>query len=269
LARYYEAGLQSLGETSALRPSQKVRRRWIDALVNAPPLRWWLRNPVSRASFLLTVAYLMRDRDVKLRVYPGVAQMLAMPVIFLVRDPTVDGAGGFGAAFGAIYLGLIPLMALNLLQYSQQWQASDLFRAAPIAGPAQLCHGARRAVLCFLTFPLLLVFTLVAWWMTGGEKSQLLLFLPGIIALPVYALVPSLGGGGVPLSLPIEEAKGAKRGLTMIVVMLVSAPLAGVAIWAKHGGWLQWFLTSEALLAITIYAGMRVGLARVRWRSLE
>jgi len=268
LARYYEAGLQTLGDTPSVKPSQKTRRRRFGALVNAPPLRWWLRNPVSRASFLLTAAYLMRDRDVKLRIYPGVAPMLAMPVIFVLRDPTRSG-GGFGTAFGAIYLGLIPLMALNLLQYSQQWQASDLFRAAPISGPAQLCHGARRAVLCFLTLPLLLLFALVAWWITGEDRSQLLLFLPGLIALPVYALVPSLGGRGVPLSLPIEEAKGAKRGLTMVAVMLVSMPMAGIALWAKRGGWLQWFLAGEVILAAGIYAALRAHLARVRWRSLE
>jgi ABC-2 type transport system permease protein len=38
LARYYEAGLQRLGDAPSLRPSQKTRRRWLDAVVNAPPL---------------------------------------------------------------------------------------------------------------------------------------------------------------------------------------------------------------------------------------
>jgi ABC-2 type transport system permease protein len=37
-------------------------RRWADVLADAPPLRWWLRDSVSRASFLLVTAYLARDR---------------------------------------------------------------------------------------------------------------------------------------------------------------------------------------------------------------
>ena len=88
-------------------------------------------------------------------------------------------------------------------------------------GPAQLCHGARRAVLCLLTLPMLMIVGLIVW-LLRGELSQLILFLPGLIALPVFALVPSIGGKGVPLSLPADAAKSAGRGLNMILVMMIS-----------------------------------------------
>jgi hypothetical protein len=39
------------------------------------------------------------------------------------------------------------------------------------------------------------------------DNSTLLLLLPGMLALPVYALVPCLLGEAVPLSKPTEEAK--------------------------------------------------------------
>jgi hypothetical protein len=194
---------------------------------------------VSRAGFLLTAAYLLRDRDVKLRVYPGLAPMLVMPILFLVQDRGRDGGGAFGGAFAGVFLGLIPVLGLTLIQYSQQWQASDLFRAAPIAGPAPLCHGARKAVLCLLTLPVLLVFGVIAW-VLRGQASSLALLLPGIIALPVFALLPNLGGKGVPLSLPTEEAKSTNRGSLMIGVMVVSGLLSAVASWAWSGGWFGW-----------------------------
>src|SRR5262249_41752939 len=149
-------------------------RRWLDIAVNAPPLRWWLRDPVARASFLLTAAYLARDRDVKLRVYPGLAPMLVLPFIFLFSSGGVY-AGGFGVAFSGCYLGLMPLMGLNLLQYSQQWQAADVFRSTPLRGPASVFHGARRAVLVFLTLPLLVVVALLAMFMTHGSSQLFLL----------------------------------------------------------------------------------------------
>ena len=167
-------------------------------------LRGELRRPLERE--------LVRDRDTKLRIYPGLAPMLAMPFIFLVRDFSGGAAGGFGVAFAGGYLGLIPLLGLGLLQYSQQWQASDLFRAAPLSGPAPLCHGARRAVLCLLTLPVLVLFGLIAW-AVQPDSSTLALLLPGVIALPVYAMIPCLGGKGVPLSIPTEEAKSAGRGM--------------------------------------------------------
>jgi ABC-2 type transport system permease protein len=267
LARDYEKGLQMLGETLSQRPKRNAQRRWLDALVNAPPLSWWLRDPVSRASFLLTAAYLMRDRDVKLRVYPGVAPMLVMPLIFLIQDRS-HGSGGFGVAFSGFYLGLIPLLAIKLLQYSQQWQAADLFRAVPILGPAPLCHGARRAVLLLLTLPVLFFFALIAWLMRS-ESSHLLLLLPGLVALPVYALIPSLGGHAVPLSVPTEEGKSAARAVSMIVVMIISAVLAGLSLWAWSTGWFAWFLLVETILAIGVYFGLRASLTAARWQPME
>ncbi|MEO6033821.1 MAG: hypothetical protein ABIQ35_01050 [Verrucomicrobiota bacterium] len=268
LAKDYESGLQSLGE-SVSRPKKAGGRRWVAAMVQAPPLKWWLRDSVSRAAFLLTAAYLFRDRDVKLRVYPGLAPVLVMPLIFLLqsrRGGVHDG--GFSVAFSGAYLGLIPLLGLSLLQYSQQWQATDLFRAAPMVGPIALCHGARRAVLCILTLPMLSLFALVAW-LVPGDATRLLLLLPGIIALPVFSLIPSMGGKCVPFSLPTEEAKSAGRGLTMIGVMIASFALAGLTAWSWSGGWFWWLVLVETIVGVIIYAMIRASLASVRWPPME
>ena len=271
LAHDYGAGLQTLGETRAAKKPKAGRRRFLDVLVNAPPLRWWLRDSVARASFLLTTAYLVRDRDVKLRVYPGVMPMLIFPLIMLMPSHGASAGpmgGGFAIAFAGVYLGIIPCVALNLLRYSQQWQAADLFRVAPMAGPAALCHGARQAVLCFLGFPLVGLVALAAWFI-GHGTAQLPLLLPGIIALPVYALVPCLGGDAVPLSMPTEEAKSAGRGVLMIGVMALSDILAGVAIWAWTQGWFNWLLLIESIVVIITYWWMRSAIASARWTSLE
>ena len=170
LARDYQSGLQSLNETVSKRPRNSFRRRWMDAFMGLPPLRWWLRDPVTRAAFLLTGDYLMRDRDVKLRIYPGLAPIMIMPLVLMVRPRGGDAGGGeFGIAFAGAYVGLVPMLGITMLQYSQQWRAADIFRAAPIAGPAPICHGARRAVLCILTIPTLVLFGLLVCLMQGAE----------------------------------------------------------------------------------------------------
>ena len=268
LARDYGTGLQILGETSTLRPQRRGRRRWLDVLVAVPPLRWWLRDSVSRAAFLLTAAYLFRDRDVKLRVYPGVAPMLVMPVLFLVQDRGKGGEGAFGGAFAGVFLGLIPVLGLTLVQYSQQWQAADLFRAAPLAGPAPLCHGARRAVLCLLTLPVLLLFGVIVW-VLRGHVSSLAMLLPGVIALPVFALLPNLGGKCVPLSLPTEEAKSASRAAIMIGVMIAAGILSGLAAWAWSSGWFGWLLLVELVVVSVIYVGLRASISAAKWPPME
>lgn len=275
LARNYETGLQTLNESRSA-PVTRGGRRWMDVLVKTPPLSWWLRNSVARASFLLTAAYLMRDRDVKLRVYPGLAPLLVMPVIFLLQEThprhySSGGAepfGGFGVAFAGAYLGLIPFLALRIIRYSQQWQAADLFRVVPLSGPMALCHGARRAILCFLTVPLLLVFGgLVV--LLGRGSAHLPLLLPGIISLPLYGLAACLGGKAVPFSLPADAADSTSRGLSMILMMLISALLAGAATVAWHYGVFKWFLLIEALVVAGIYAALRAILWETRWAPLD
>ncbi len=270
LARDYETGLQALNETVSTRVRKRNHRRWLDWLVNVPPLSWWLRDPVARASFLLTAAYLIRDRDVKLRVYPGIAPVLILPFIFLLQNHHhgVSDAPGFGVPFSGIYLGMVPLFGLQLLQYSQQWQASDIFRVAPISGPAQLSHGARRAVLCLLAVPLLLLVGLMVWLMVGN-LSQLVLFLPGLISLPVFALIPALGGYGVPLSRPTDAAKSASRGLNMMLVMVVAFGLAQLASISWSQGWFGWLILSETVVAVGVYSILRLAVARKRWTADE
>jgi ABC-2 type transport system permease protein len=271
LAHDYGAGLQRLGELAPTRSPRAGHRRWIDVLIDMPPLRWWLRDSVARASFLLTAAYLVRDRDVKLRVYPAIASYMVMPVILLAQGHGSGplGIGGFGIAFSGAFLGMIPMLALSLLQYSQQWQASDIFRAAPMPGPASLCHGARQAIVCFLAMPTIGISALVVWVLSHRQGLPLLLLLPGIVAMPVYALIPSLGGKAVPLSLPNEEAKSASRGLHMIGAIFISLALSGLAVWSWSTGWFSWFLLTESILAIGLYAVLRRSLDNVRWPSLE
>jgi hypothetical protein len=271
LAQDYQAGLQTLEESAPRRAPKRGQRRFLDRLVDMPPLRWWLRDPVARASFLLTTAYLTRDRDVKLRVFPALAPNLVLPFIFAIKGftgPDLPGFAGFRIAFVAAYLGIIPMFALGLLQYSQQWQASDVFRCAPIVGPGAICAGARRAVLCFLVLPLAVIFTLIVW-LGHRHSSEVLLLIPGIIALPVYALIPHRGGAAVPLSIPSDEAKSVSRGLSMFGGIMGSMALSGVSLLAWSTGWFWPFVFVELIAAIVVYVALRRSIANVRWQPLE
>ena len=270
LARDYEIGLQTLNESVSRRARRGDSRRWIASIIDRPPLRWWLRDPVARASFLLAAAYLIRDRDVKLRIYPGIAPMLVVPLVFLMRGSGDEafGRSGFGIAFIGGYLGLIPLLGLSMLQYSQQWRAADIFRAAPLLGPGAVCEGARRAILLFLTLPVAAIFLLIAWLASRGA-APLPLLLPGLVAVPVYSLIPNVGGPAIPLSHPAEDAKSVGRGLIMVAVMMISFALSGLAAWSWSAGWFWRFVSIETALAIGLYAILRRGLANAKWQSME
>jgi hypothetical protein len=271
LAGNYETGLQRLSETTARQPRGRAGRRWIDQLVDSPPLNWWLRDPVSRASFLLTAAYLVRDRDVKLRVYPSLAPILVLPLIGLVQGMgrgLQAGGNEFQIAFSGAFLGIVPMFALSLLQYSQQWQASDIFRAAPMLGPNSLCSGARRAVLLFVGFPTTVLLVLLVW-LVYRDAAHLELLLPGLIAMPVFALVATARGNAVPLSHPTEEAKSANRGIAMIASIFGAMALSGVASAAMIFGFFWWLIAFEIVASIGLCAVLSLLSSDVKWTSME
>ncbi len=270
LARDYTSGLQALGETPVRRPAKRARRRWLDVLANRPPLSWALRDPVSRASFLLTAAYLARDRDTKLRFYPGVAPMLVIPVVIFIGNSrhTASGGGAFGLAAVGAFLGVIPLVGLSVLQYSDQWQASDVFRLAPVHGPDPVCHGARQAILWLFAVPGLLACAAMTW-LIRRDAAQVLLLLPGAIALPIFCLWPHLGGKGVPLSQASETARSAGRGLTMIGAMLASMAISAFGLLAWNHDLFPWFIAVECVIVLGVHQGLRSILRRTGWPSIE
>jgi hypothetical protein len=280
LAASYERGLQTLRQAAPPKPSKepsegKTGRGWLHALLDAPPLSWWMRDPVERAAFVLSASYLLRDRDVKLRIYPGIAPMLVMPVIFLFQEfgkaqQPHESTSGFGLAFAGVFVGVVPLLAMDLMRYSQQWRAADLFRAAPMNGPGALCQGARRAVLLILTLPLLVALGIFAWFMSRHDSVRLLLLVPGVLLIPIYSLIPCLGANpAVPLSHPTEEAKSASRGVVMILAMMASALMSGIAIWAWSTGWFGYFLLAEAVVVLIAWQAMSARVRRSRWRATE
>ena len=165
--------------------------------------------------------------------------MLVMPLVFLFQGR--QAMEGFGTAFSAGFLAAIPLITLDLLQYSQQWQASDIFRVAPMAGPAELSHGARRAVVCLLVVPAFILIGFIVW-VAQHDISHLLLFLPGLILIPIVSLVPAALRRGVPLCYPNEEIKSAGRSMKMMVVMLGAMVLSGIATWTFKAGYFWWFI---------------------------
>ena len=160
------------------------------------------------------------------------------------------------------------MLALGMLRYSGQWQAAEIFRAAPIDGPEAICRGARRAIMLLLTLPMLAVFTAIIWFI-HTDASQFLLFLPGLITLPVYSLVPNLGGRGVPLSIPSDEAKAAGRGLTMLGAIFFSMAISFAASMALATGWFWQFIGIESLIAATVYFMLRFSIARAKWPESE
>jgi ABC-2 type transport system permease protein len=267
MARTYEEGLQTLAESQPRKARSSGDKRVLDRLMDGPLLRWLLREPITRASFRLTAAYLFRDRDMKLRLYPGLAPVMVMPMVFLVQGMSRRDEG-WGIALGGGYLGMLPLMAMNLVQFSQHWQAADLYRLAPVVGPGPFIHGATRAVCFLLALPVIALILTGVCLMPGGMAKASLL-LPGLLAMPAFALIPGAIEKTVPLSKPTEEAKSAARGGIMVLLMVVSLVIPGLALVARKHDLFGPFLIAEIIVVGIACWTLSKAIDHKKWDPLE
>ncbi|MGC4016890.1 MAG: hypothetical protein QM755_20605 [Luteolibacter sp.] len=267
LADAYGEGVQILNEASPSGPGSGGRRSWVERIMTVPPVSWCLRDPLTRQGFRLMAAYMLRDRETKLRLYPGIAPVLMMPLIFALQG--IYRSGGTPMVISGSYLAILPMMALGLLQYSQHWQATDLFRATPVQGPAPFIHGARHAVMWLLVLPTAIALAALAVFLLPGGIANLPMLLPGFIALPAYAMVPGAVGRAIPLSLPVEEAKSAGRGLRLTFAMFSALALGGIAYLAREGNWFGWFLAGEALAVAFLCFCFHKAIAALEWPAAE
>lgn len=263
----YGQGLMNLNEsTGSAKESTKPRGVWLAAIVKLPPLRWWLRDPVERESFKLTTAYLFRDREIKLRLYPGIAPMLIMPLVMLFSG----GRGGDGGTmmvqgFATCFLGMISLQAMLFLGCSEHWRASAFFYLTPLPHWTPLFHGARKAVLCWLSFPVLILQTILLAGLQHSWKP-LALSLPAVLFLPAFSLITGLMGQWLPLSKPSEEVKNSAAGCLMMVVSMGAAGIiGGLASWMWHIGHFGIYLAVEAALMLGLTFLMKYLMRDMPW----
>lgn len=276
LAAAYGQGLMLLNESESPPADGKPgreRRRVLTALLKAPPLRWWLRDPVERQAFLLTSAYMARDRELKLKLYPGLAPMLLMPVAMFfslsgVKHPEVLT---WVQGFAACYLAIVPLQAMLMLSRSEHWRAAAFFHVAPLPHWAPLFHGARKAVLGWFTYPILLLQAGILCTMQWSFVP-LLMSLPALIFLPAFSLAPAIAKAWIPLSQPAEEQSDSFMGcLFMLVVIALSAAIGALSMWMwKMGGvWFCGFLAVELIVMLGAYAGLSLILQAKPWHVAE
>lgn len=250
LARTYEQGLVTLNESGAgaVMPVAK-RGKVVRRLVEMPLLRLWLRDPVERASFALTLAGLTRSRGVKLRVYPVLAQFLVYPLIIfgggISRSDVGTTMAPYAVAFAGAFIAMMPAMVLDRLRPAEDHKAADLFWHTPLPRPSALFDGARKAAILVLSAPAF-VLALLAGLIWLPNKGDLLLLVPGLLVLPLFSMLAGIGTIFVPFSEPPEmQAHNAMGCFMAFVFMFGSMAVAGVAGFTWSQGWFHWLLLIE------------------------
>jgi hypothetical protein len=250
LASSYGEGLAKIAETqtTALKPGRVRKHRDL----RNPLLLWWLRDPIELRAFRLAAAYMRRDRDVKLRLYPSLTIFVILPVMSLL-----DRNGGlsiFTSLLTVWMLALMPFQALQTLQMSQHYLAAEIFSIAPLATAAPVFHGVRKAAIVYLLLPALVIAAVLIGVLVPGGIQKVQIALPGVIAIPLLSLAPGLIEDYLPLSRPVRRGEQSSRNMgLMFGSMLAMAIVLGGAYIALKFEVLWYAIGVELLLAILLY----------------
>jgi ABC-2 type transport system permease protein len=251
LSTSYSEGLAKIAETSPRAPTH-ARVRKSRELRN-PLLRWWLRDPIELRVFRLAAAYMRRDRDIKLRLYPSLTIFLVIPLISLL-DKNRNGISLFVPLFTVWMLGVMPYQALQTLQMSQHYLAADIFAIAPLASAASVFHGVRKATIFYLLLPSLCVAGLLIGYLAPGGLQGLQLAVPGMIAIPVMSLLPGLMEDYLPFSRPVVRGDQSSKNIgVMLMSMAAMAIVLGAAYIASTLEVLWYLIAIEFAVVVLVY----------------
>lgn len=239
-----------------------TRRRPVTTTIRAgtkPPflLRWWLRDPLEAQAFRLTTAYLWRDREVKLRLYPSLTPFFMFPLF------TVMSQSAFNALMSYAMLGMLPIMVLETLRYSAHPAAADIFESSPLESAAPLFHGTRKAILICLIVPSGLLLTLFFLAVISNPGETLVLAIPLVFLIPVLSLLPAVFDEYLPLSRPITT--GGQSGRMFLLSFISFLGPGGILLTfylARRNGLFLATLGIEIVLMTMLYWSLHTVIRR-------
>jgi hypothetical protein len=222
----------------------------------AAPLRWWVADPVERASFRLATAYLRRDRETRLRLYPSLVVFALFPLTALTNP---GPAAPFVPLASVCLLGMLPAVALESLRVSSHPSAAELFGVVPLAGTGPVFHGVRKAAIWFVAPAVAVALALS----TALAPQGIGLAAAGLIALPTFTLLPGLFGDYLPLGLPPLRGRQTRRNAALMLVS-TAALLALIAVSgiAWHAGRLPLLLAIETVALVAAHRALGGAIAR-------
>lgn len=154
-------------------------------------------NKLERGAFEFIYKILGRDRKLKLKVYPAYGYVLIFGIIFMFKGSEDIITTWAALPNTSYYIVLIYLtfmiiqMAIFEIKYSDEFKASWIYFAAPIAHPGDLLVGTLKAVFVRLFIPGYLIMSIVTLTVWGIDKFDDLVFglINNFIMLITLALI--------------------------------------------------------------------------------
>jgi len=183
------------------------------------------RNKEENVFFRFAARMMKREREFKLKVYPGIGIAIVFPFIFIfneLRERTIADIST-GRLFLFIYFCniLIPTV-VHMLRFSASYKGSWLLKAAPLERLSAAYSGALKALLVKIYIPVFLLVSLAFVWIFTGR------ILPDLSAVLLVGIVQTLitykllNNESYPFSRSFEFAQEEGSGVKMIFPVLLT-----------------------------------------------
>jgi ABC-2 type transport system permease protein len=235
LAGAYEEAVSALNEQAPPRritPGQE--RRWAERWTRSWWAKIWMRDPVERAGFLLTLAQVTRVRNVKLKFFTRLLQFSTYPCYFMMAKG-IPQSPWLGFFFPGVF-GLIGYTLGDVILHSEEFSGADIFRFTPLPSPAALFYGAQKATLALAFIPILFIWSTVLVLLTR-DVAILESLIPSVLFGLTCSYVPVLTKPSLIFSLSDPVGMAFSKGcLFQLLPMLVGALIGGISYFAQQAG---------------------------------
>ncbi|MET0300784.1 MAG: hypothetical protein ABW036_13520, partial [Flavitalea sp.] len=191
------------------------------------------RSAVERAAFSNTWRITGRDKSFRLQFYPSLAYIPVLLFIFVFNSGKNMGQvmQELPQSNKFIILMYLPMFTVNtavsLLGFSENFQASWIYHAPPLARPGEIISGSLKAMLVKFFFPVYFFFLAVAIFVWGS--SVINDFLMGLFnSLFCILAVANLSEHFLPFSRQPNVKQQSGKFLNIIVQFIVIGVLVGL-----------------------------------------
>ncbi len=242
ISKYFSSSfaekLADLGTSTAVTPNKQVKMKssWSGLF----KLKELITSPgIERGAFELTTAALMRDRKLKLKIYPSIGYLFILAAILLFNknepiEATLANLHSRSIHIIIIYSGFLMIQTIMAqIAISDDFKAGWVYSAAPIVQPGHILMGAWKAVLSTFFLPIYLLFTIFISiiWRVNAVDDLIFGFVGNILVSLVAAL---LSEKYFPLSMePSVKNQSGNFIKVMATIILIGAVGAGHFFLAK------------------------------------
>jgi len=223
--------------------------------------------------FDLSWRMMLRSREFKMQVYPGIGYILVLLIVFLLKKNNFNASSflinnpdnRFGILVALYSPALLIMAAASQVHLSQSWKASWIYKMSPAQKPGQIISGSIKAVIAqFMILPFFII-GISGFLLNGVAILPSLVLSAGMQTLMLY-LVSLINNQYLPFSQPITKSGGDGTSVANGILAMVIIGIIVFIHWIIFST--SWAMLTLAVLSLTITFLIHKNIINKPWKRI-